>query len=433
MAELSKRLQAIPIWFPVVVVLALGCFLRLVWPLDMEFKADEATNFGYATSLLPLGEWPLLGMHSSVGLPNPGLSCWLFMVLGRSLAVTNPPDLARAIQLINCSALILLAFFALRIVERKDRAVWLWTLALACVNPIDLLYQRKIWAQSCLPLFSMSLLVAWWFKDRRSGAFLWGLLGALLGQIHMSGYFLAAAFVLWTGLFARRDVKWGCWLAGSLIGLIPMLPWLAYLAAHRGDLGHSANLFGFFEQISERTHPLTGQLDGMPLQFLWVWLGNASGVALDWSLRYEWLEFLRYPLIQGAPTYLAFIASLLAGILTLVVIAGGWRELFLFRGKAVTEKTWLCRNAGFIALGVLFTLSPVFVFQNYLLVAFPIVQLWVAMMARQFQQGKKVLLLLFACQLILSLTFLYYLHVNGGAPQGDYGVSYRRQISGQFR
>jgi hypothetical protein len=99
----------------------------------------------------------------------------------------------------------------------------------------------------------------------------------------------------------------------------------------------------------------------------------------------------------------------------------------------VTEKTWLCRNAGFIAFGVLFTLSPVFVFQYYLLVAFPIIQLWVTLLALQFQQGKKVLLLLFACQLILSLTFLDYIHVNGGAPQGDYGVSYGQQISGQFR
>jgi hypothetical protein len=28
-------------------------------------------------------------------------------------------------------------------------------------------------------------------------------------------------------------------------------------------------------------------------------------------------------------------------------------------------------------------------------------------------------------EFLMSVLFLYYIHVNGGAPDGDYGLSYR--------
>src|SRR5262249_23628779 len=93
----------------------------------------------------------------------------------------------------------------------------------------------KIWAQSALPFFSMLFLVGWLRRDRRWGAFLWGLLSAVIGQIHMSGFFFAAAFVLWE-LFAGRErreppnTRWRLFVAGCLVGALGLVPWVVALA-----------------------------------------------------------------------------------------------------------------------------------------------------------------------------------------------------------
>ena len=65
--------------------------------------------------------------------------------------------------------------------------------------------------------------------QRRGGAFGWGLVGACLGLVHMSGFFYSAGFALWTAVFDRRSVRWGSWLAGSLVGTLPLLPWVDYV------------------------------------------------------------------------------------------------------------------------------------------------------------------------------------------------------------
>ena len=46
-----------------------------------------------------------------------------------------------------------------------------------------------------LPLFSLAMLAGWWHRRRRWGAFLWGIAGTLLGQVHLTGFVFAAAFV----------------------------------------------------------------------------------------------------------------------------------------------------------------------------------------------------------------------------------------------
>ena len=41
--------------------------------------------------------------------------------------------------------------------------------------------------------------------------------------------------------------------------------------------------------------------------------------------------------------------------------------------------------------------------------------------------GRELLLTLCIADFLMSVLFLYYIHVNGGAPHGDYGLSYRAQ------
>ena len=184
--------------------LVLGAALRLAWGTDIEFKSDEQYMFLRATTAGLPEAFSWLGMPSGVYIKNPGMSAWIFVLLAKIFHITTPAGLARAVQLLNVGAIALAVFVSFRFARTfRERETWLWASLLAAVNPLALLFHRKIWAQSLLPFFVMLLFISWWRRDRRTGAFFWGLGGACLGQIHMSGFFLAAAVVLWT-LIAKK-------------------------------------------------------------------------------------------------------------------------------------------------------------------------------------------------------------------------------------
>jgi hypothetical protein len=68
--------------------------------------------------------------------------------------------------------------------------------------------------------------------------------------------------------------------------------------------------------------------------------------------------------------------------------------------------------------------------RHYLIVAFPLNLLWLARLALiRPVSGRRALLVVGAAQLVIALSFLTYVHTYGGAPDGDYGVSYSRQVS----
>jgi hypothetical protein len=43
--------------------------------------------------------------------------------------------------------------------------------------------------------------------------------------------------------------------------------------------------------------------------------------------------------------------------------------------------------------------------------------------------GRVLLLSLCIAEFLMSVLFLYYIHINGGAPDGDYGLSYGVQYA----
>ena len=210
----------------VIVAVALGAVLRLVWVRDMEWKGDESWTDEQTQKVHSWSDLPWTGMPASVGIPNPALSLWVFVGLSKLFAVADPTGLARAVQICNIAALVLLVWFAYRFVPEREREPWLWAAALVAVNPMAVLLQRKIWPPSVLPLLTMVMLCAWHRRESRAGAFRWGLVAVCSGQIHMGGFFFAAGFALWALLFDRRRVAWGAWLCGSCLGALPMLPWL---------------------------------------------------------------------------------------------------------------------------------------------------------------------------------------------------------------
>ncbi len=396
--------------------------LRLTWTEDMEYKGDERFMFERSQAIGHTEPWPELGMPSGVGLRNPGMSIWIFAALAKVFAATTPLALDHAIIFMNIGAFALLALFAWRIVPPKEREAWLWAGALAAVSPLAILLQRKIWAQSVLPIFCVLFLIGWFRRDRYWGAILWGILGAILGQIHMSGFFFAAGFFLFAAVLGwRRPVKvrWIGWLAGSALGAVTLLPWVRYVLTNK-----------------EHGPPFSWDTV-LTFRFYRYWFSDAFGLGLDYSLGGHYLDFLRYPLLATSQDFypalylhgisfavgaLILLATLAHGLRRATSIRSAWRS---FRGCSETTFTLF---AAFFGYGLMLTFASVVVWRHYMLVTFPLEWLSFAALALAYvRKPRRVLFVLWAAQLALSITFLNYIHVNHGAPGGDYGPTYSSQ------
>jgi 4-amino-4-deoxy-L-arabinose transferase-like glycosyltransferase len=432
-------------WAVLGIVLALlaGATLRLIWPADIEYKADEAWTYQHSHD----AELPWLGMPSSVDIPNPGMSLWVFVLLQRISGAADPPALAQAIQLLNVTALVLLVGFAFLHVPRGEREAWLWAAALVAVNPLAVLFHRKIWPPCVLPPLTLAMLYGWWYRQRRGLAFMWGLLGVCLGQIHMAGFFFAGGFVLWALLFDRpwsERVAWRSWLLGSLLGALPMLPWLVHLLA----------------QPNERPINPHRWVHAFELKFWVRWCTESFGLGINYTFGPYFRDFLRYPLLGGRPTYLvAVLHCFAAGVAMLLILRAAtqlWRErrrwgaLWIGRDSA----TAFTQNAAFWGFGLLLTLSCFSIHRHYMIVLFPLEFLWVARLAlgaegrtgsvscrvRAAQDpaasasgsprlGRALLLSLCLAQFLLSAHMLAFIHSRQNFADTEYGVPYGAQCT----
>ncbi len=398
-----------------VVALTLGAVFRLIWLADMEYKSDEAWTFAHVQSFWQSHALAWTGMNSSAGLPNAGLSLWLFIALGAFLPSGDPLALARAVQLINVAAILLLALFAYRRVERSEREAWLWATALVAVNPLAVLFSRKIWPPELLPLFTVAMLAAWWQRERWWGAFCWGLVGMLLGQIQLAGFFFAASFVACSALFARSSVRWSGFLCGSVLGALPALPWLLAVAASHDGMSQAA-------------------LGNLVTSFFADWFSLALGLDLPYALGGDFGHFL------AEPFYLA--AGLLAAIVAIfaILVYRFCRRLMLAPKPTLarlfdkSSPTALVLIAAFLGFGVLLaaTLRPFYL--HYLIVAFALPALSLAWIARAGSReapgsialGRVLLALLVLAQAGVTLLFLGFIH-DTQVIAGDYGTAYRAQ------
>jgi 4-amino-4-deoxy-L-arabinose transferase-like glycosyltransferase len=70
------------------------------------------------------------------------------------------------------------------------------------------------------------------------------------------------------------------------------------------------------------------------------------------------------------------------------------------------------------------TLSGALIRRYYLLAVFPLELVWFARLALRGARGRAWLGALWGAQLAMSACFVYYVHVNQGSTQGDYGDAY---------
>lgn len=402
---------------------AVGIVLRFAYPDDIEWKWDENWTFEHAQQMAAGGAWFWLGMPSSVNLPNPGLSLWVFAGLYWIFDANTPPELARAVQSLNATALVVFVVFAFAAIPKDRREPWLWAAALWAVNPVEVIYERKIWPPSVLPLASVAFIAAWYFRRFAGAAFAWGLLGALMTQVHMSAAFFALAVAAWTVVQDRTAFPWRSWLAGSVVGALPALPWLFEVLSQPGGTRFSVPDFSFFPR--------------------WPWQSFGFGIEPVLG-RAHTLDYLTGPPLAGHPTYLmALVYVVLASVVLVVLLQAirlirseGWppaREVFLG-----TRPETLLITATFWGYGGLLTLLTLFgagSHRHYLIVVTPILALW-AVLAVMYgdrtvghSRARAMLIVLCLSQAVLSDGLLSYIH-RTAIIKGDFGPTWRAQQPG---
>jgi len=397
-----------------------GVILRFIWASDMEWKVDEKWMFEKAQEIAKSSSWLPVGMQSGGGIVNPGMSLWVFVVF--SFFTSDPVVMVRFIMALNVLAIIGFLIFIYKRVDASQKIIWLWGIALASVNPLEVLFARKIWAQDVLPLFTFIVILANSHRDKKLGAFFWGMIGALLGQIHMSGFFFAFGLFLFSliyDLYNKRKFRWQYWLVGSIIGGIGLIPWIAQLVEGEGSTPARLAIKHIFQ-----------------FNFYLYWFIDSTGLNLMYSLREHFWDFMKLPRIAGIPLFIVSVAHLFllvfAGFIVKRIVDYLIKAIKLFKSSRLKERLIMNLNITdffllsiLLGLGIFMTLAGITIHPHYLIVAFPFPFIFLAKMV---YPRKKLFIWVLISQLFLTITFLFYIHINEGAPEGDYGKTYKSQI-----
>lgn len=403
----DEKLQLLIIIFFLVV----GSGLRLVWSTDMEWKSEEQWMFQQAqlvaSGAIPL---PIVGMQSGVHVPNPGMTVWWFAIIAKF--AHDPVSMVRWVQSLNILALWLFFIFVMWQIPPTHRKPWLWGLAIASVNPLAVVFSRKIWIPDLLSPFCFFIFLGHWFRKKWWGSFFWGIIGALIGQVHMGGFFFATGLFLWTVWhdYKQKTIKqivWSSWFLGTVLGSIPLVPWAWVILPKMG--GYTRSIVAFL----------------VP-KFYVQWLTTAIGVNLSNPLQKAfWWDFLPEPVIFNTPTYLMIPAHIFLFSIGLYPIY----RFFKSRKNKVQsslqqEPLNFYLKACAFGVGGVFTLSGVSVQPYYILVVFPFLYIWLAIV---YQNNIKLLITIILVQLFITVTFLAFIHRTGGIPGPGYGIVYRLQ------
>ena len=404
------------------VVVLFGLIMRLNWAVDMEWKDDEKIMYNLAHEIAATGKLPVTGMMSGGGIVNPGLSVGVFAFI--ATFTNDPVSMARAVQHINVIAILLFLLFIVIKVPAEEKRIWFWGIALACVSPLAVLFSRKIWAQDLLPLFCFLLILGNAYRKQKWGAFLWGLASVIIGQVHMSGFFLAAGIAIFSllyDLYNKERIRWLFFIPGCLAGGIGLLPWLSYILSHSQPSYLSIkNVFAF--------------------SFYRFWMLDIHGLNIIYSLGDNFWEFIGEPFIGDKATYLIGVLHLflaISGLLTVIwILKYLKRMIIIIQSKKLFS--WLFKNVGMarfylsgilIGLGILLTGSGTEIYPHYLICAFPFSYVF---LAKVHFNRKKLLCVIIITQMIITFSFLLYIHQQGGALRGDYKRTYQNQLQYQI-
>jgi 4-amino-4-deoxy-L-arabinose transferase-like glycosyltransferase len=216
-------------WGVLALILLVAAILRLGAPGITEFKRDEGNLAQLALNMAQGRNLPLLGLSSSVNIPNPPISVYLFAV---PFTVSDSPIPATLfVGALNVIA-VGLAWALARRYYGPVAAVTAGVLYAA--SPWAVIYSRKIWAQDLLPPFVVATvftgLLGYGEGKRWARWAHWPLL-AITVQIHYGAFTLIPLSLLMVALWPqhrrRRDL-----LIGLGIAALTVIP--AVIGAYQG-------------------------------------------------------------------------------------------------------------------------------------------------------------------------------------------------------
>jgi hypothetical protein len=202
-------------WGALALILLVAAILRLGAPGITEFKRDEGNLAQLALDMAHGRSLPLLGLSSSVNVPNPPISVYLFAV--PFVFSDSPIPATLFVGALNVIA-VGLAWALARRYYGPGAAITAGVLYAA--SPWAVIYSRKIWAQDLLPPFVVATvftgLVGYGEGKRWARWVHWPLL-AITVQIHYGAFTLIPLSLLMVALWPqnvrRRELLIGLGIA----------------------------------------------------------------------------------------------------------------------------------------------------------------------------------------------------------------------------
>ncbi|MCE9614433.1 MAG: glycosyltransferase family 39 protein [Lentisphaerae bacterium] len=404
----TARVRAIEIG-----VLILALVVRLLWFDLMEFKFDEVDVLQLTREWVLRGGLPQYGMMSGVGVRNP--PGFIFLLWPWVAAQASPLAIGGFIAVLN----VLAVWLMLRLGRALGQpAAGRWAAAFMAVHPWLILYSRKIWAQSVLPVFMLLALIimAIGTAHPRHRATFWLLpVLALAWQIHFSAWCLVAVALLWltsTALRGRLNLRWA--LAGGLPALLVLGPYLHHLTATAcADLRAQAHV------------------------------GGGGGIAQAGSVLRSWVQTAfagGFGQIGAAgPASLASVMPGAAGsLLELLAWTGTVAVLALASHSARRDashhpdfRLWLALAA--LMPPALYAARGIVAPPHYFIIGLPALLFLAGLGAGRLRVPRAASLapwlpgaLVVTCGVVVWLAVIAHIRHTGGTG-GDYGVAYRHQ------
>ena len=210
---------------PLIIILIISLFLRLCNLQYMEFKGDEAFNSIKASNLAGGKEFPLTASVGTTGIHESPIFIYLLSI--PFLISKNPVTAAAFISILNVLAILLLYKFIKKFYNKTAAII---ASALCAVNPWQILFSRKIWAQDLLVLFTIIVIYFLYnaIYNKNKSHIIYALISlGLLVQIHLSAlYFILLVIILIAICWKNIDKKYLS--IGFILFLVTFIPYLIF-------------------------------------------------------------------------------------------------------------------------------------------------------------------------------------------------------------
>jgi 4-amino-4-deoxy-L-arabinose transferase-like glycosyltransferase len=219
-------------WIVFCFIIVLAALLRLGWSGNVEFGKDSYHLSSLALDMVHGRSFPLLGIRSSVGLPNAPMSVYLMAI---PFALSDSPLVASGyVALLNVISVGMLYVLARRYYGPRTAIV---ATLLYAVGPRAVIYSRFIWQQNLLPFFVIATVgtgLLGFLEQKRWAQLLHLPLLSITVQIHYAAIALIPITVVLVAI-GRRNIRRE-FLFSVLLAALVTLPFvLGAAAALRAD------------------------------------------------------------------------------------------------------------------------------------------------------------------------------------------------------